>query len=171
MKLRKYVDVKGLQEKSEKDLDDQIEAVHNSISFNKQDFVILKDSAKNKLKELSESGLSDFPFDRFTEVVCILFNFIFYYKFVKYSLKFVVYFFQLVSNITSIDLLSLAKQLRETADKITNRQEFTNVTANLKNQALHLESYQSNLVNPMILEAEMLNVCLKITLNFDILNS
>lgn len=54
--------------------------------------------------------------------------------------------------------MSLAKQLRETADKISNRQDFASVTANLKNQALHLETYQLKLVNPMIREAEQLNV-------------
>ncbi|XP_077293915.1 prominin-1-A-like [Arctopsyche grandis] len=131
LKLEKIVDMKALRDKSEKELNDKIKEVHQSISFNQRDYVILKDSAKDKLNDLSDSGLSDFPFDRFTEV--------------------------LVSNITSIDLSSLAKQLRDTANKISSRQDFASVTFNLRNQALHLETYQTNLVNPMIREAEMLN--------------
>lgn len=47
------------------------------------------------------------------------------------------------------NLNDIADQLKDTADKILSNSELSDVRTSLKNQALHLKSYQENLVQPM----------------------
>lgn len=59
---------------------------------------------------------------------------------------------QLNENITNFPLDEIAQQLKETAKKIdtTNDPDMVYIQISIKNQALHLETYQQNLVLPMI---------------------
>lgn len=57
--------------------------------------------------------------------------------------------FQLNEEITHRDLNEIAKKLIETADKISQNADVSDVRTSLRNQALHLRTYQENLVTPM----------------------
>lgn len=52
-------------------------------------------------------------------------------------------------EITHRDLNEIARKLIETADKISPNADVSDVRISLKNQALHLRTYQENLVTPM----------------------
>lgn len=60
-----------------------------------------------------------------------------------------IFFFQLNEVITKYNLNTIADKLRETADKIPLNSDMDDVRTSLKNQALHLRTYQDNLVTPM----------------------
>lgn len=47
------------------------------------------------------------------------------------------------------NLNDIAKQLQEVADQIPIKSEMADVRMSMKNQALHLKTYQENLVQPM----------------------
>lgn len=78
--------------------------------------------------------------------------------------------FQLNDNITMYNLNDIADQLKDTADKIPSNSELSDVRTSLKNQALHLKSYQENLVQPMTdgtVEMKMLAIKFDETLKFN----
>lgn len=56
---------------------------------------------------------------------------------------------QLNDTITLYNLNDIARQLQEVADQIPARPDMAEVRMSLKNQALHLRTYQENLVQPM----------------------
>lgn len=68
------------------------------------------------------------------------------------------------------NLNDIADQLKDTADKIPSNSELSDVRTSLKNQALHLKSYQENLVQPMTegtLEMKVLATKFDETLKFN----
>lgn len=59
------------------------------------------------------------------------------------------FMFQLNEVITKRDLNVIAQKLIETASKISSNSEYNDIRTILKNQALHLRTYQEHLVIPM----------------------
>lgn len=85
---------------------------------------ILTPAAKKNIEELRDSRLNDFMA----------------YKFIDH----------LTENITQNNLNDIAHKLRDVANRIPSNKEMNDIKVNLKNQALHLSTYQSNLVEPML---------------------
>lgn len=85
---------------------------------------ILTEGAKKNIEELRDSRLNDFMA----------------YKFIE----------NLTENITQNNLNDIAHKLRDVANRIPSNKEMNDIKVNLKNQALHLSTYQSNLVEPML---------------------
>ncbi|XP_073839373.1 prominin-like isoform X4 [Musca autumnalis] len=94
----------------------------NGIDFNDSNVDILSPADKDRILKLGESALKDFDSDQFVH--------------------------NLNDNITKHSLTDIAQQLRETAKKITSS-DMKDVQISLRNQALHLETYEQNLVIPM----------------------
>lgn len=64
----------------------------------------------------------------------------------------------------------IADKLRDTAERISSSSELADVRTSLKNQALHLRSYQDNLVKPMVdqtIELQELAKKLNVELKFN----
>lgn len=61
---------------------------------------------------------------------------------------------QLNEEITKRDLNMIADKLKETASKISSNSEYSDIRTILKNQALHLNAYQDNLVTPMTIQTK-----------------
>lgn len=85
---------------------------------------ILNEQAKKDIAFLRDSRLNDFEA----------------YKFVDH----------LTDNITQNNLNDIADRLRNVAKKAPSGKDMNEIKVNLMNQALHLSSYQSNLVDPMV---------------------
>lgn len=85
---------------------------------------ILSPEAKANIETLRDSSLNEFES----------------YKFVE----------NLTPNITQFNLNDIANELRKVADNISTGKDMNEIKVNLKNQALHLSSYQTNLVEPML---------------------
>lgn len=85
---------------------------------------ILNAQAKKDIEILRDSRLNDFEA----------------YKFVDH----------LTDNITLNNLNDIADRLRSVAKKAPPGKDMNEIKVNLMNQALHLSSYQSNLVDPMV---------------------
>lgn len=70
-------------------------------------------------------------------------------------------------EITKYNLTAIAKKLRETADEIPNGSEMGEIRTSLRNQALHLATYQENLVDPMTAQTmEMMELTTKLDESF-----
>lgn len=85
---------------------------------------ILNEQAKKDIEILRDSRLNDFEA----------------YKFVDH----------LTDNITLNNLNDIADRLRSVAKKAPPGKDMNEIKVNLMNQALHLSTYQSNLVDPMV---------------------
>lgn len=85
---------------------------------------ILSAEAQKNIEELRDSRLNDFMA----------------YKFIDH----------LTENITQNNLNDIAQKLRDVANRIPSGKDMNDIKVNLKNQALHLSTYQFNLVEPML---------------------
>ncbi|KAM3960565.1 prominin-like protein [Aphomia sociella] len=92
---------------------------------------ILKDSARRKLRQLADTGLSDFDFDRIVNA--------------------------LETNMTSLALDTLAEQLNGTARSIAERSGYGNVTRELRAAAADLAELHADVVLPMLNYTAALN--------------
>ncbi|XP_014484025.1 PREDICTED: prominin-like protein isoform X10 [Dinoponera quadriceps] len=110
------------------DINDTIQQLRRKISLS-PGVVILKDSARSKLNDLAQSGLSDIKFYQYAEL--------------------------LAENITNINLEHLAKQLREVSAKLPSGQE--DIRDSLEKNAHDLEHYHRDLVMPMATLSEQLS--------------
>ncbi|KAG5321983.1 PROML protein, partial [Pseudoatta argentina] len=110
------------------DINDTIQQLRRKISLS-PGVVILKDSARSKLNDLAQSGLSDIKFYQYAEL--------------------------LAENITNINLEHLAKQLREVSAKLPEGQE--EIRLSLEKNAHDLEHYHRDLVMPMAMFSEQLS--------------
>ncbi|KYN06796.1 Prominin-like protein [Cyphomyrmex costatus] len=110
------------------DINDTIQQLRRKISLS-PGVVILKDSARSKLNDLAQSGLSDIKFYQYAEL--------------------------LAENITNINLEHLAKQLREVSAKLPEGQE--EIKLSLEKNAHDLEHYHRDLVMPMAMLSEKLS--------------
>lgn len=129
LNLKNMFDVESLRDYSGRyDINDTIQQLRRKISLS-PGVVILKDSARSKLNDLAQSGLSDIKFYQYVEL--------------------------LAENITNINLEHLAKQLREVSAKLPEGQE--EIKLSLEKNAHDLEHYHRDLVMPMTTLSEQLS--------------
>lgn len=129
LNLKNVFDVESLRDYGGRyDINDTIQQLRRKISLS-PGVVILKDSARSKLNDLAQSGLSDIKFYQYAEL--------------------------LAENITNINLEHLAKQLREVSAKLPEGQE--EIRLSLEKNAHDLEHYHRDLVMPMAMLSEQLS--------------
>ncbi|XP_059051496.1 prominin-like protein [Achroia grisella] len=92
---------------------------------------ILKDSAKQKLRQLADTGLSDFDFDRILSA--------------------------LETNMTSLSLDALSEQLRSTAAAVAARAGYRDVSRDLAAAAADLHHLHDDVLRPMLDYTAQLN--------------
>ncbi|XP_032665117.1 prominin-like protein isoform X6 [Odontomachus brunneus] len=129
LNLKNLYDVENLRDYAGRyDINDTIQQLRRKISLS-PGVVILKDSARSKLNDLAQSGLSDIKFYQYAEL--------------------------LAENITNINLEHLAKQLREVSAKLPSGQE--DIRDSLEKNAHDLEHYHRDLVMPMATLSDQLS--------------
>ncbi|XP_050447197.1 prominin-like protein isoform X3 [Cataglyphis hispanica] len=129
LNLKNVFDVESLRNYAGRyDINDTIQQLRRKINLS-PGVVILKDSARSKLNDLAQSGLSDIKFYQYAEL--------------------------LAENITNINLEHLAKQLREVSAKLPESQE--EIRLSLEKNAHDLEHYHRDLVTPMAKLSEQLS--------------
>ncbi|XP_058121237.1 prominin-like protein isoform X2 [Anopheles coustani] len=129
LKLHNFVDIRSIKNLPEESgIMGALDELTNSIKIDRVS--ILTEEAQNDIETLRNSKLNDFDVDKFTD--------------------------NLTFNITEYNLNEIAEKLREVANKVLPGKEMNDIKVNLKNQALHLSSYQTNLVDPMIASTNQL---------------
>lgn len=129
LNLKNLYDVETLRDYAGRyDINDTIQQLRRKISLS-PGVVILKESARSKLNDLAQSGLSDIKFYQYAEL--------------------------LAENITNINLEHLAKQLREVSAKLPEGQD--DIRDSLEKNAHDLEHYHRDLVMPMATLSEQLS--------------
>ncbi|KAL0893438.1 hypothetical protein ABMA27_015020 [Loxostege sticticalis] len=93
---------------------------------------ILRDSAKRKLHQLADTGLSDFDFDKILHA--------------------------LETNMTSLSLDGLASQLNSTAQAVEDRSGYSRVAPDLRKAARDLRGLHADIVLPMLRNTDSLNL-------------
>lgn len=123
LKLSNFYDIQEIRQFPEDyGIIRELNALKEKIQI--EQVTILSDQAKADIEILRDSRLNDFEA----------------YKFIDH----------LTQEITQSNLNDIANRLREVANKVPPGKEMNDIKVNLKNQALHLSSYQSNLVEPML---------------------
>ncbi|XP_058457209.1 prominin-like protein isoform X3 [Malaya genurostris] len=123
LKLSNFYDIKEIRQFPEDyGIVRELNTLQKKIQIDK--VVILGDEAKADIEKLQHSELNQFEA----------------YKFVD----------NLTPNITQSNLNEIADKLRDVANKLSSSKDVNEIKVSLKNQALHLSSYQSNLVDPML---------------------
>lgn len=129
LKLQNLYDVTTLRKYAGRyDINNTIQQLRRKISLS-PGVVILTDSAKSKLNDLAQSGLSDIKFYQYAEI--------------------------LADNITNINLKHLSSQLRDVSSKLPEGQE--DIRISLEKNAHDLEHYHRDLVMPMATLSEQLS--------------
>lgn len=127
-------DIKDSKEK--KRLEAQLDDYVNNLSFTSS-IQILQPEDKKKLENLQKSDLVNFDNDKFKDNVN--------------------------TQITSQSLTELSTKLREAAKNLKGEQQYSEIKITLRNSALHLDTYQHNLVEPMTKQArELLDLSTKL---------
>uniref|UniRef100_A0A182NIR2 Prominin-like protein n=1 Tax=Anopheles dirus TaxID=7168 RepID=A0A182NIR2_9DIPT len=121
LKLHNFVDIRTINQFPEQyGIERALKLLQDSIQI--KQVTILTQQATDDILALKQSKLNDFDVDKFTD--------------------------NLTYNITEYNLNEIADKLRDVANRVAP--EMNEIKVNLKNQALHLSSYQTNLVDPMI---------------------
>lgn len=129
LKLRTLFDIGTLRNYTGRiDINDTIQQLRRKINLS-PGVVILKESARSKLNDLAQSGLSDIKFYQYAEL--------------------------LADNITNINLEHLASKLRDVSTKLSPGQE--DIRDSLLKNAHDLEHYHRDLVVPMATLSEKLS--------------
>ncbi|KAG7210464.1 hypothetical protein KM043_011990 [Ampulex compressa] len=129
LRLENLFDVNTLRDYAGRyDINNTIQQLRRKINLS-PGVVILKDSARSKLNDLAQSGLSDIKFYQYAEF--------------------------LADNITNINLEHLAKQLHEVAAKLPSDEE--DIRQSLLKNAHDLERNHRELVVPMAMLSEQLS--------------
>ncbi|XP_033365432.1 prominin-like protein isoform X3 [Bombus vosnesenskii] len=128
LKVGNIFDIGSLREYAGRyDINNTIQQLRRKISLS-PGVVILTDSAKSKLNDLAQSGLSDIKFYQYVEI--------------------------LADNITNINLEHLAKQLLDVSAELPKGQE--DIRVSLEKNAMDLAYYHDQLVKPMGMLSEQL---------------
>ncbi|XP_052873725.1 prominin-like protein [Anopheles cruzii] len=129
LKMHNFVDIRTIRDYPEDyGITRELEALKDKIRI--EPVQILTPEARRDIETLGSSKLNDFDVDKFTD--------------------------NLTFNITEYNLNEIAEKLREVANRVPPGKEMNDIKVNLKNQALHLSSYQTNLVDPMIASTNQL---------------
>lgn len=147
LKLRNYFDINEILTYPQKfDIDIQLQELINNAEI-QSNIEILSPEAEEAINKLAQSELKNFALYKFTDNVSIGHANLMTPP-IEYpnssSLN-----FQLNTEITKYNLNDIAIKLTDTANDIPPNSEFSDVRTSLKNQALHLSTYQQNLVTPM----------------------
>lgn len=130
LRIENQIDVGDIKDSVENHkLDAKLQEFINTFNLDKE-IVILSDKDKAKLKQLSTSSLINFDNDKFKD--------------------------NINTQMTTHSLSELSNKLRDTAKNIKGDASLSDVKITLRNQALHLDTYQHNLVEPMTKQAEEL---------------
>lgn len=153
LKLKNHFNIADIREYPKRfQVDVQLQELVDNVRVPK--ITILVEDAINKL---AQSELKNFDVDKFTDnvsgkyhgprstIIIIILDYLIHWI----CIHFLNLFLQLNEEITHRDLNEIAKKLIETADKISPGADVSDVRISLKNQALHLRTYQENLVTPM----------------------
>ncbi|GAB0098286.1 prominin-like protein [Sergentomyia squamirostris] len=123
LQLKNFKDIQEIREYPEKyNIDGLLDELIRSIDI-RSNLQILTPEAQEEIEKLATSELNNFPAHKFEQ--------------------------HLSDDITTTNLTELAIKLEDTAAKIPNTQEMNDIRSSLKNEALHLRTYQTNLVTPM----------------------
>lgn len=142
LKLKNHFNIADIREYPKRfQVDMQLQELVDNVRVPKIDIRV-----EEAINKLAQSELKNFDVDKFTDNVSknsksILFEFPISFMYLE--------FLQLNEEITHRDLNEIAQKLIETADKISPSGDVSEVRISLKNQALHLRTYQENLVTPM----------------------
>ncbi|XP_078035778.1 prominin-1-A isoform X6 [Augochlora pura] len=129
LKLQYLFDVNSLRNYvGRNDINNTIQQLRQKISLS-PGVVILTESAKSKLNDLAQSGLSDIKFYQYAEI--------------------------LANNITNINLTHLANQLKDVSAKLPEGQE--HIKSSLETTAKNLEDTHKEYVVPMSMMSAMLS--------------
>lgn len=121
--LKNYFNIEDIKDYPEKyQIDVKLQQLIDSIEL-QNDIKILTPEAIQAINQLKQSELNDFAAYKFKD--------------------------NLNENVTRYDLNVIANRLTEVAESIHGSGEMSDVRASLNNQALHLKTYQDNLVAPM----------------------
>lgn len=121
--IKNLVDINEINEyPSHYKINQTLENLVQGIDFDDKGVEILSATDKQRIMSLKESALKDFDSSHFID--------------------------NLNDDITKHSLTEIAIQLRETANKVISP-DMKDVQVSLRNQALHLETYDQNLVIPM----------------------
>ncbi|XP_055382529.1 prominin-like protein isoform X2 [Condylostylus longicornis] len=124
LRTQNYIDIEHIKEyPNDYGIYKTLENLKEQIKIDTDRFVMLNKTDKEKIEKLKNSQLKNFDADKFVD--------------------------NLEKNITLHDLNEIAIKLRQTAENIKSNSKMMDVEVSLKNQALHLETYQHNLVQPM----------------------
>ncbi|KAL9902269.1 prominin-like protein [Glossina fuscipes] len=123
LRIHNHIDIHEINEyPSQYNINQTLQNLVNGIDFDDSNIQILTPTDKQRILDLGESALKNFDSGQFVD--------------------------NLNDTITKHSLTEIANQLRETAKKITS-DDMKDVQVSLRNQALHLETYDQNLVIPM----------------------
>ena len=121
--INNLVDIHAINEyPSHYKINQTLENLVHGIDFDDRNVEILSAADKQRILSLKESALKNFDSNHFID--------------------------NLNDDITKHSLTEIANQLRDTANKIVSP-DMKDVQVSLRNQALHLETYDQNLVIPM----------------------
>ncbi|XP_075164037.1 prominin-like isoform X3 [Haematobia irritans] len=121
--INNMVDINAIKDyPAEYRINKTLEDLVNGIDFNDSNVDILSPADKQRILELGKSALKDFDSGQFVD--------------------------NLNDTITKHSLKEIADELSKTVNKITSS-DMKDVQISLRNQALHLETYEQNLVIPM----------------------
>ncbi|XP_063618693.1 prominin-like protein [Cydia splendana] len=132
LQLYRLIDLESLKAQASQAVDRKAAALRPTFPGHDRPVTILKPQAKLKLTRLAESGLSDFDFDRILHA--------------------------LETNMTNLSLDTLATQLDATANSLVDRSGFVRVSIELRDAAVMLTAYHTNIVTPMLEHTRLLNV-------------
>ncbi|XP_061712889.1 prominin-like protein isoform X2 [Cydia pomonella] len=132
LQLHRLIDLEALKQQAAQAVQRRAAALRPTFPGHGRPVTILKPQAKLKLTRLAESGLSDFDFDRILHA--------------------------LETNMTNLSLDTLATQLDATANSLVDRSGFVRVSIELRDAAVMLTAYHTNIVTPMLEHTRQLNV-------------
>lgn len=134
-----------------------------------QDLTIWTEAAGEGIAKLRESALQTYDVDKTLDNVIVATKSMLMHWFSMINSN-LLYVGQLNDVITSGNLSEIAEKLTITASDIPNNSEMADIRTTLRNEALHLRSYQDNLVDPMTAQtAEMRQLAVQLdeTLKFN----
>lgn len=71
------------------------------------------------------------------------------YIIIKLKVNLFLYSFQITQNFTTVDLGDLVTEIKKAINEVESKPGLDEITRELELSALHLEAYQSRLVEPM----------------------
>ncbi|XP_037940754.1 prominin-like protein isoform X3 [Teleopsis dalmanni] len=123
LRIQNRIDIQEINEyPAQYKINQTLDNLVNGIDFDNENIEILSDADKERILQMGNSAIKYFDSGQFID--------------------------NLNDTITKHSLTEISEKLRQTASRITSS-EMKDVQVSLRNQALHLETYEQNLVIPM----------------------